>query len=54
LQQAGVGTGDRVGVRIPSGHNDLYVAILGTLQAGSAYVPVDADDPEERGDPRLR
>ncbi|MEV6288307.1 hypothetical protein AB0M01_36590, partial [Kribbella sp. NPDC051770] len=25
-----------------SGHNDLYVAILGTLQAGAAYVPVDA------------
>ncbi|MFC0623534.1 Pls/PosA family non-ribosomal peptide synthetase [Kribbella deserti] len=48
LHAAGVGPGDRVGVRIPSGHNDLYVAILGTLEAGAAYVPVDADDPEER------
>ncbi|WP_145806521.1 Pls/PosA family non-ribosomal peptide synthetase [Kribbella amoyensis] len=48
LVQAGVGPGDRVGVRISSGQNDLYVAILGTLQAGAAYVPVDADDPDER------
>src|SRR6185503_358554 len=26
----------------------LYVAILGTLAAGAAYVPVDADDPDDR------
>ncbi|MGW6279768.1 Pls/PosA family non-ribosomal peptide synthetase [Kribbella sp. NPDC055071] len=50
LVEAGVGPGDRVGVRISSGHNDLYVAILGTLQAGAAYVPVDADDPDERAE----
>jgi non-ribosomal peptide synthetase-like protein len=50
LSEAGVGPGDRVGVRISSGHNDLYVAILGTLQAGAAYVPVDADDPDERAE----
>ena len=50
LTQAGIGPGDRVGVRISSGHNDLYVAILGTLQAGAAYVPVDADDPDERAE----
>ncbi|MFB6720369.1 Pls/PosA family non-ribosomal peptide synthetase [Kribbella sp. NPDC056345] len=50
LTAAGVGPGDRVGVRISSGHNDLYVAILGTLHAGAAYVPVDADDPEERAE----
>ena len=31
-----------------SGHNDLYVGILAVLRAGAAYVPVDADDPEER------
>src|SRR4029453_10451113 len=37
-----------IGVRIPSGTSDLYVAILGILMAGAAYVPVDADDPEER------
>jgi amino acid adenylation domain-containing protein len=46
--QAGVGRGDRVGVRIPSGSADLYIAILGALAAGAAYVPVDVDDPEER------
>ncbi|MEW2357738.1 Pls/PosA family non-ribosomal peptide synthetase [Spirillospora sp. NPDC029432] len=48
LEQAGIGRGDRVGVRVPSGTLDLYVAILGVLTAGAAYVPVDADDPEER------
>ncbi|MFC5754133.1 Pls/PosA family non-ribosomal peptide synthetase [Actinomadura rugatobispora] len=48
LEQAGIGRGDRVGVRVPSGTVDLYVAILGVLTAGAAYVPVDADDPEER------
>src|SRR4029453_9100003 len=37
-----------IGVRIPSGTSDLYVAILGILMAGAAYVPVDADDPDER------
>ncbi|MDX3526091.1 amino acid adenylation domain-containing protein [Streptomyces sp. ID05-39B] len=48
LAGAGVGLGDRVGVRVPSGTNDLYVAILAVLAAGAAYVPVDAEDPEER------
>ncbi|GAA2595225.1 non-ribosomal peptide synthetase [Actinomadura fulvescens] len=48
LEQAGIGPGDRVGVRVPSGTADLYVAILGVLTAGAAYVPVDADDPDER------
>ncbi len=48
LTEIGVGTGDKVGVRIPSGTTDLYVAILGVLLAGGAYVPVDADDPDER------
>src|SRR6478736_499495 len=48
LNQAGVGPGDRVGIRIPSGTSDLYVAILGVLLAGAAYVPVDADDPDTR------
>ena len=37
-----------MGVRIKSGTTDLYVAILGILLAGAAYVPVDADDPDER------
>ncbi len=48
LRALGIGPGDRVGVRLPSGTADLYVAILGVLHAGAAYVPVDAEDPEER------
>ncbi|MFG3020991.1 Pls/PosA family non-ribosomal peptide synthetase [Streptomyces sp. NPDC048254] len=48
LHEAGVGLGDRVGVRAPSGTNDLYIAVLGVLAAGAAYVPVDAEDPDER------
>ncbi|MFJ1751738.1 Pls/PosA family non-ribosomal peptide synthetase [Kitasatospora sp. NPDC088134] len=50
LAKAGVGRGDRVGIRVPSGGNDLYVAILATLAAGAAYVPVDFEDPDERAD----
>ncbi|WP_262925710.1 AMP-binding protein [Kocuria atrinae] len=48
LWDLGVGRGDRVGIRVPSGSIDLYVAILATLFAGAAYVPVDWDDPDER------
>ncbi|WP_412875513.1 Pls/PosA family non-ribosomal peptide synthetase [Curtobacterium flaccumfaciens pv. flaccumfaciens] len=48
LARRGVRRGDRVGVRIPSGGRDLYLSILAVLAAGAAYVPVDADDPEER------
>ncbi|MBH0781320.1 amino acid adenylation domain-containing protein [Nocardia sp. NEAU-351] len=48
LAVAGVGAGDRVGVRMPSGSHELYVTILAVLHAGAAYVPVDADDPDER------
>jgi len=48
LRRAGVGRGDRVGVRLPSGKAELYVAILGILRTGAAYVPVDADDPAQR------
>ena len=50
LAATGIGPGDKVGVRLSSGTNDLYVAILATLFAGAAYVPVDADDPDERAD----
>ncbi|MBC9725838.1 Pls/PosA family non-ribosomal peptide synthetase [Streptomyces sp. TRM68367] len=50
LAEAGVGLGDRVGVRVPSGTGDLYVAILAVLAAGAAYVPVDAEDPDERAE----
>jgi non-ribosomal peptide synthetase-like protein len=50
LADAGIGVGDRVGVRISSGTAELYVAILAVLSAGAAYVPVDADDPDERAE----
>ncbi|MFI6291970.1 Pls/PosA family non-ribosomal peptide synthetase [Nonomuraea sp. NPDC050790] len=50
LGEMGIGPGERVGVRVPSGSNELYVAILAVLAAGAAYVPVDADDPEERAE----
>jgi non-ribosomal peptide synthetase-like protein len=48
LRRAGVCRGDRVGVRIPSGTTDLYVAILAVLHTGASYVPVDWDDSDER------
>ncbi|MDJ0354367.1 Pls/PosA family non-ribosomal peptide synthetase [Pseudarthrobacter sp. PH31-O2] len=48
LHAAGLGAGDKIGVRIPSGTNLLYVSILAIMMVGAAYVPVDADDPEER------
>ncbi|NUP01836.1 MAG: AMP-binding protein, partial [Nonomuraea sp.] len=50
LAAAGIGCGARVGVRIASGTADLYVSILAVLAAGAAYVPVDADDPDERAE----
>ncbi len=48
LNAHGIGTGDKVGVRVNSGTTDLYVAILGIMLSGAAYVPVDVDDPDER------
>ena len=48
LHERGLGRGDRIGIRMPSGDRSLYIAILSTLAVGAAYVPVDADDPEER------
>ncbi|MFG2874139.1 Pls/PosA family non-ribosomal peptide synthetase [Streptomyces sp. NPDC048337] len=50
LAAAGVGLGDRVGVRVPSGTNELYASVLAVLAAGAAYVPVDAEDPDERAE----
>ncbi|NLU82071.1 Pls/PosA family non-ribosomal peptide synthetase [Rhodococcus sp. HNM0569] len=48
LAAAGVAAGDKVGIRMPSGSYRLYTGILSILAAGAAYVPVDADDPDER------
>lgn len=50
LAARGIGRGDRIGIRMPSGSYALYVAILSVLAAGAAYVPVDADDPDERAE----
>lgn len=48
LRAAGVRRGDRIGVRVDSGSKRLYIAILGIMFAGASYVPVDADDTDER------
>ncbi|MCE5290015.1 MAG: amino acid adenylation domain-containing protein [Nocardiaceae bacterium] len=50
LDRKGVRAGDRVGIRMPSGRNALYLSILCVLAAGGSYVPVDADDPIERAE----
>jgi non-ribosomal peptide synthetase-like protein len=50
LSARGIGRGDRIGIRMPSGSYALYVAILSALATGTAYVPVDADDPDERAE----
>ncbi|WP_338678174.1 Pls/PosA family non-ribosomal peptide synthetase [Streptomyces sp. SCSIO 30461] len=50
LAAQGIGAGDRVGVRVPSGTADLYVAVLSVLASSAAYVPVDAEDPDERAE----
>lgn len=50
LRAQGVRAGDRVGVRVDSGSQSLYIAILAIMRARAAYVPVDADDTEERAE----
>lgn len=50
LWALGIGVGDRVGVRAPSGSSDLYIAILGIMACGAAYVPVDIDESNERAE----
>ncbi|MGH9443527.1 MAG: amino acid adenylation domain-containing protein [Thermoanaerobaculia bacterium] len=47
LAAAGVRAGDRVGLCLPKS-NAAVAAILGTLRAGAAYVPVDPEGPPER------
>jgi amino acid adenylation domain-containing protein len=47
LHQRGVGPGSRVGIFLD--HSiETVVAILGVLQAGAAYVPLDTDHPRTR------
>jgi amino acid adenylation domain-containing protein len=50
LFAAGIGAGDRVGIRITSGRAWLYLSILAVLSVGAAYVPVDVADPDDRAE----
>ena len=50
LASAGIGAGDRIGIRVCSGTAELYLSILAVLSVGAAYVPVDKDDPDERAE----
>ncbi len=47
LQQLGVGTEQIVGIAVPRSI-EMVVAIVGTLKAGAAYLPLDPDYPEKR------
>jgi len=47
LRRLGSGAGDRVALCLPRGF-DLIVAVLGTLKAGAAYVPLDPSYPDQR------
>jgi amino acid adenylation domain-containing protein len=47
LHERGVGPGDRVAVVLPKSAAQ-YVAVLGTLTAGAAYVPIDPQWPDDR------
>jgi len=47
LHRQGIGKGDRVALMLPRSP-DLVIALLGILQAGAAYVPIDLGYPQER------
>jgi amino acid adenylation domain-containing protein len=48
LTSTGIGPGDRVGLCMSKSERSV-VAMLGTLKAGAAYVPVDPSAPARRG-----
>jgi non-ribosomal peptide synthetase-like protein len=47
LQAQGTGRGDAVGILLPRAP-DLYIALLGILKSGAAYVPLDSEYPADR------
>lgn len=47
LLARGIGCGDNAGLFLPRGF-DIYVAMLGVLKTGAAYVSLDPDYPSER------
>jgi amino acid adenylation domain-containing protein len=47
LRGAGVESGEPVALLLPRGR-DLGIAVLATMKAGAAYLPVDPDYPDER------
>ncbi len=47
LISQGINSGDIVGIHLPRGI-DAILAILATLKAGAAYLPLDPDYPDER------
>lgn len=49
LRGRGIQRGDRVLICLPRGL-DQYLALLGVLEAGAAYVPVDWSVPQDRAD----
>jgi non-ribosomal peptide synthetase-like protein len=49
LRGRGVGRGDNVLICLPRGL-DQYLALLGVLEAGAAYVPMDWSVPQDRAD----
>jgi non-ribosomal peptide synthetase component F len=49
LRARGIRRGDRVVICLPRGL-DQYLALLGVLEAGAAYVPMDWSVPQDRAD----
>ncbi len=48
LHRLGIGRGARVGIRVPPGSMQVYLAALATIFAGAAYVPVGWDEDDDR------